>query len=246
MSLKIFDSIVPAGDYPVALAKYIKTDDGKSLEDALKNVDTQTVHIEEIEGGIRITLTDENGEQSFDVMEGSGEVTLPVFDLGALGLTPISIYGGMGGLETDTTEIIAAFEKGPVVFVVPVDVSEQITNATIVMNPSSVAGSYQSVALINFAELATVTVNVGTGMLSVSIEPLALEQEEETKSSTVDLTAFETDGIITETFADGEQNIYTFTYDEATDTTTIVDSKGNTTDIKGLNTGLAQAEEVGF
>ncbi len=213
MPLKIFDSIVPAGDYPVALAKYIKTDEGKSLEDALKNVATQ----------------------------------LPLFDLGALGLTPISIFGGGGVLETDTTDIVAAFEKGPVAFIVPVDVGGQTANATIVMNPASAMGSYQSIALINFMELATVTVNVGEGMLRVSIVPLVLEQEEEgAVSSTVDLTDFETDGIITETFASGEENIYTFTYDEATDTTTITDSKGNITDIKGLNVSLAQAEEVGF
>lgn len=213
MPLKIFDSIVPAGDYPVALAKYIKTDDGKSLEDALKNVATQ----------------------------------LPLFDLGTLGLTPISIYGGRGGMETDTTDIIAAFGKGAVAFVIPVDIGGQTANATVVMNPASAMGSYQSIALINFTELATVTVNVSEGMLLVIIEPLALEQEEEgAVSSTVDLTDFETDGIIKESFASGEENIYTFTYDEATDTTTIKDSKGNVTDVKGLNVSLAQAEEVGF
>lgn len=171
-------------------------------------------------------------EEFYNALANSGktEINVPMFNLGTLGLTPISIFGGGGVLETDTTDIVAAFEKGPVAFIVPVDVGGQTANATIVMNPASAMGSYQSIALINFMELATVTINVGEGMLRVIIEPLALEQEEEgAVSSTVDLTDFETDGIITETFASGEENIYTFEFDADGKPTRITDSKGNET-----------------
>ena len=119
-------------------------------------------------------------EEFYNALANSGkaEINVPMFNLGTLGLTPISIFGGEGVLETDTTDIVAAFEKGLVTFVVPVDVDGQTANVTIVTNPANAMGSYQSIALINFTELATVTVNVGEGMLRVIIEPLALAQAE--------------------------------------------------------------------
>ena len=119
-------------------------------------------------------------EEFYNALANSGkaEINVPMFNLGTLGLTPISIFGGEGVLETDTTDIVAAFEKGLVTFVVPVDVDGQTANVTIVTNPANAMGSYQSIALINFTELATVTVDVGEGMLRVIIEPLALAQAE--------------------------------------------------------------------
>ena len=119
-------------------------------------------------------------EEFYNALANSGkaEINVPMFNLGTLGLTPISIFGGEGVLETDTTDIVAAFEKGLVTFVVPVDVDGQTANVTIVTNPANAMGSYQSIALINFTELATVTVNVEEGMLRVIIEPLALAQAE--------------------------------------------------------------------
>ena len=71
-------------------------------------------------------------------------------------------------------------------------------------------------------------------------------EAEEKVATEVDLSQFEANGIITETYEDGSTNTYTFVDDTANNSTTITDSKGNSTVIKGMNVGLAIAEEASF
>lgn len=62
----------------------------------------------------------------------------------------------------------------------------------------------------------------------------------------VDITGFNENGIITEEYEDGSTNTYTFVYDEETDSTTITNSEGDTTVIKGLNPAGNSDAEDGF
>ena len=62
----------------------------------------------------------------------------------------------------------------------------------------------------------------------------------------VDITGFNENGIITEEYEDGSTNTYTFVYDEETDSTTITDSKGLLTVVKGLNPEGGSGGEGGF
>lgn len=75
----------------------------------------------------------------------------------------------------------------------------------------------------------------------LSEENFAPEQPTE-----VDITDFSESGIITETFEDGSGNTYTFVYDEETDSTTITDSEGNLTVVKGLAIGEGASGKDGF
>jgi hypothetical protein len=72
------------------------------------------------------------------------------------------------------------------------------------------------------------------------------DKGEEKRPITVDISQFETEGKIVETFEDGSTNTYIFVDDPADNSTTITDSKGNSTVIKGMNVVLEQAEEASF
>ena len=84
---------------------------------------------------------------------------------------------------------------------------------------------------------------IATNTWEFSAKPLEAGEKVATE---VDLSGFETEGKIVETFEDGSTNIYTFVDDTANNSTTITDSKGNSTVIKGMNVGLAVAEEASF
>ena len=71
-------------------------------------------------------------------------------------------------------------------------------------------------------------------------------EAEEKVATEVDLSGFETEGKIVETFEDGSTNTYTFVDDTANNSTTITDSKGNSTVIIGMNVGYPWAEEASF
>ncbi len=115
------------------------------------------------------------------------------------------------------------------------------TNLAIVTGKLIVAGS---VIFENDGELYTARLegNLSTSEWTFAAEPIAKGKI----TTAVDLSGFETEGIIVETYADGSTNAYTFVSDSENDSTTITDSEGNSTVINGFNTGFAQAEEASF
>lgn len=90
---------------------------------------------------------------------------------------------------------------------------------------------------------ASLVGDLQTNTWNFAVKPLEAEEKAATE---VDLSGFETEGKIVETFEDGSTNTYIFVDDTANNSTTITDSKGNSTVIKGMNVGLAVAEEASF
>ena len=192
MPLKIYDSIVPGGSFPVAKAKDINLDSGMNVEEAFAEM----------------------------------SVSIPVFDLGEMGIGTISITGGSGYVQADTAEIMAALEKGPAAFVIPVDAGEGTVNATAVMNPVGAEGTYQCISVINFFEPAALMVIADSGMIAVAL--YALGGEEKAVPVSVDLSGYES-GTVAETYSDGSTMTYSFEFDSDGNPTKITDSNGNET-----------------
>lgn len=96
--------------------------------------------------------------------------------------------------------------------------------------------------------VASTYLNMGYGVFSVTLlgsvsknewgfmlEPLARQDDLPKTVNEVDITGFNESGVITEKYVEGGGNTYNFNYDEATDFTTITDSNGGKTVIKGFN-----------
>lgn len=110
---------------------------------------------------------DENGNVQVEVPESSGG-EMPVFDLTSLGLPAVLLAGGSSVLETDTAEITAALNDGPVAFIVPVNAYGTVLNATLVMNGASADGTYQCISVVNYTgEPGTITVLVDSTQVVV-------------------------------------------------------------------------------
>ena len=78
-------------------------------------------------------------------------VTVPTFDLVALGLPPVNLNGLSVSLETDTTEIMTALEKGPVKFIVSLDNGDSTSiNVEIVLNCCFVDGMFMCQHVVDF------------------------------------------------------------------------------------------------
>ena len=93
------------------MAKYIIDEATLTgLGDAIRDVtgETETYTPEEMTTKVRSMQ-----------MSAGGTVDIPVFDLGAMGLTAVPVTGGSEMLALDTTEIWTALTKGAVTFVMP-------------------------------------------------------------------------------------------------------------------------------
>ncbi len=164
-----------------------------------------------------------NGEFGFANAPDGGSAETPVFDFGALGLTAVPLTGGSSAIETDTTEICAALDKGAVIFVIPFDAYGNTMSATMTMIGANANGSYQCISVVNMIEPGTVTVNVtdtGVQVISASLEPVP---------TSIDLSAYESEGKIVETFADGSTETTVMEFNSDGKPTKITDSNGNVT-----------------
>ena len=77
-------------------------------------------------------------------------VTVPTFDLVAMGLPACTIGGSPVMIEADTTEIINALNKGPVKFIVGVDDNEQTVNFEVVLTGVFVDGMFMCQHVVDF------------------------------------------------------------------------------------------------
>ena len=159
----------------------------------------------------------------FTLVSPTGAET-PVFDLGALGLGAVPLTGGSSVVETDTTEIRSALDKGVVIFVIPVAANGTTMSATMTMNGGNANGSYQCISVTNMFEMATVTVNVTDTFVHVSFASL-----KDAPPASIDLSGYETDGEIVETFADGSTKTTVMEFNSDGKPTKITDSNGNVT-----------------
>ena len=105
---------------------------------------------------------------------GGGEYVIPTFNLAELGLPTIIPNGQYVQLQTDTTELIAALDKGAVKLIVLFNMGAEIP-VSLVLNPACVmaTGEYSCTATNEFnnAMLFT-TVGVGNGYIAVKCTPI--------------------------------------------------------------------------
>lgn len=124
----------------------------------------------EMADGTRLDAALEKLQNSSD----NASATAPVFDLGELGLTAIAMTGGSAELETDTSEIWAALEKGAVTFGIPVLDGETTLTGYFTMSSFTDGESmYQCVGLCGFNELLMVMVIVMAEGIIVSLVPFS-------------------------------------------------------------------------
>jgi hypothetical protein len=105
---------------------------------------------------------------------GGGEYEIPTFDLAALGLSTIIPNGQYVQLETDTTDIIAALEKGAVKFIVAFNMGANIT-VSLVLNPACVLanGQYSCTCMNEFNDAVLITtIDVGDGLIAAKCTPM--------------------------------------------------------------------------
>ena len=152
---------------------------------------------------------------------------IPVFDLAEMGLDAIPVTGGSGILQTDTTAIQTAIAKGPVGFVVPINMGT-VVNATFIMNGAGIGGAYQCISMVNYAEAATITINVDTNAIMVVLASLK-DSVGLKEAAEVDLSGYEANGVIVETYADGSSLTHTFEFDADGRPTKRTDSNGGET-----------------
>lgn len=144
--------------------------------------------------------------------------SIPTFDLAELGLANVPLDRTPTYLETDTTEIMTALEKGVVRF------SLNVGGGAMTVMPNSVFGMG--------AWLCTIAVAGGEGTLAIIVMESGIVASAtlgEAVATTIDLSAFETNGEIKETFADGTEKTTTVAFDENGNPTSITDSNGNET-----------------
>lgn len=155
------------------------------------------------------------------------EATIPVFDLAELGLTAIPITGGSGLLQTDTAAIQTALAKGPVGFVVPINMGT-VVNATFIMNGAGIGGAYQCISTVNYVEPAMVTINVDTSGIQVIFVSLK-DSVGLKEAAEVDFRGYEANGVVVENYADGSTLTHTFEFDVNGRPTKRTDSNGGET-----------------
>ena len=157
---------------------------------------------------------------------------VPVFDLKEMGLAAIPFNGGTAFLETDTAEIADAFAEGPVKFIFPFEIEEQEISVDVIMNGFSAAGEMaQGCSVVVLEEPAIAVMQIIEGRITAAILPVKqlLDIPEEKVAASVDLSGFETEGEIVETYPDGTSVTYNFEFDSEGNPVKITDSDGNET-----------------
>lgn len=171
-----------------------------------------------------ITLLEEDtGEEEPAAAE------LPTFDLAALGLPTVPMDGTQVIVQTDTTEIMAALDKGAVKFIASFLFGDSAVTAEAVMNKISVAamGAYVCSYAFEFNSLPMIfNLYVQENIILAFFTNLATV---ETPATSIDLSALDTEGKVVETYADGTSKTTTLEFDENGNPVKITDGDGNVT-----------------
>lgn len=158
----------------------------------------------------------------------AGEI--PALDLGALGMAAIDMTGGSAAIETDTTELFAALDKGAVTFGIPLLMDgSSLTGWCTMHSFTDGATMHQCVGAFFNTEMLFVTVTVAEGTVQAALMPLSELLPEKTPPATIDMSAFESEGKIVEHYADGTSGTTLFEFDTDGNPTKITDSNGNVT-----------------
>ena len=180
----------------------------------------------------------------------------PVFDLEEMGFAPFSVNGGEAELETDTSEIRSALAKGAVTFRIPLEAYGSIFYMYFTAyGLGDRESTFQCVGFAGISPLMAITIMVVEDEMMIAMVPLntvigmpeastddngkimriengewtVSEETEKPIPSNVDLSVFESEGIITENYPDGSSVTYTFEFDSEGNPVKITDSSGNET-----------------
>lgn len=203
MALKLYDTLTPDGDYPLMKAKDVEMPDGTRLSE----------------------------------FKGGGSAEIPVFDFTSKGMEAVDISGGMTQWGGDTTELFEALNKGAVTFVLPI-VMDGVSMAGYCTMHSFTDGAsmHQCIGLFyTEADMIYLVVIVMAGAVQVLAAPMSYAVElivgdmlNKTPAE-INLTAFESEGKIVETYADGSTVTTTMERNAEGKITKITDSNGNVT-----------------
>lgn len=165
-------------------------------------------------------------------LEQGSSAEIPVFDLGAMGMDAVDITSAQVVLETDTTELWAALDKGAVTFGLPIIISGNTITGYVTMHSfTDTASMHQCVGAFIDSDIFYVIVLVQEGMIAAGIVPLSSlfpEAEAETPPTAVDLSNYD-GGTIVETYADGTSKTTTIEFDADGNPIKITDGDGNVT-----------------
>lgn len=162
---------------------------------------------------------------------------IPVFDFTSQGMDTIDVSGSSVQWQGDTTELFNALNKGAVTFVLPITMDGVSMSARCTMHSfTDGENMHQCVGLFySETDMIYIIVNVMMGAIQVLAAPmsyavqLVVENMFNKTPVEVDLTAFESDGIIVETYADGSTVTTTMERNAEGKVTKITDSNGNET-----------------
>jgi hypothetical protein len=145
-----------------------------------------------------------------------------------MGLTAVPLAGGSSTLETDTAAICAALNKGAVAFVIPFSMGSSTLSVTVAMNSASMNGMYQCISVVNYVEPGTVELFVDSASITVTCASIS-EYASTPVPTAIDLSGFESEGKIVETFADGSTATTVMEFGSDGKPTKITDGNGNVT-----------------
>lgn len=168
---------------------------------------------------------DENGTRLDEKLENLAGTT-PTFDLAALGLPNVSLDGSQAFVETDTTEIMSALEKGAVRFSLNVVLGETVIPMFLIPNSIYADGMWMCTTVAEFMGKMLCTMIVQEGAIVVYFSAFS---EEEAVATSIDLSAYESSGQIVETLSDGSIKTTTVEFDDNGNPIKITDSRGNET-----------------
>ena len=157
---------------------------------------------------------------------GGGAGSIPTFDLNGLGMDSIPFNGEEISFETDTTEIMNALDNGAVRFVVSVSYGGiSFTGAVVMHDLSQKKTVYVCSYATEFIPGKPMILNLRITDSLVVAYVTAFNNV----PTSIDLTAFDDEGAIVETYADGSTKTTTMEFDSSGNPVKITDGDGNVT-----------------
>ena len=123
-------------------------------------------------------LTDKDkqeiAEQAAGMVDVPGvDVETPVFNLAEIGIATFPLTGGSSSVDTDTTEIRAALEKGAVTFIINVETSGITIPAKVTVTSASLGDAHSCYGFANLPEPAAIRMQITATRISVELSHLA-------------------------------------------------------------------------
>jgi hypothetical protein len=154
---------------------------------------------------------------------------IPSFNLAALGLPVVPMDGTMVNAEADTTDIMAALDKGAIKIIAAFAMGADTVTAEVVMTAIYVGamGVYICSYPFDYEGMKLMfNLVVGDGAIGAYYSDLSGGEEVPTA---IDLSGIDASGTIVETYADGSTKTSTMEFDADGNPIKITDGDGNVT-----------------